>query len=147
MVAIGEHIVISPAGTWSEEALGGVGGWEGPAPSQSVPPRRSHALGACRTCRRRHVKCDQEQPACRTCCSVGVACEGFSSEFRWVHIGGGSSGADDLQGRGRFLYTGDDFRLLRVAPLLTRILEQSRLSMSSCLSSDLISGSVNASLA
>lgn len=47
-------------------------------------PRRTHALGGCRTCRRRHVKCDQKRPACLTCRALGVTCEGFSDEVRWM---------------------------------------------------------------
>ena len=47
-------------------------------------PRRTHSLGGCRTCRRRHVKCDQKRPACMTCRALGVTCEGFSEEVRWM---------------------------------------------------------------
>ncbi|THC94329.1 hypothetical protein EYZ11_006205 [Aspergillus tanneri] len=101
----------------------------GSRPLGSVRLRRSHTLGACRTCRRRHVKCDQKRPTCRTCRALGVACEGFSNEVRWMR-NSGSNDADDHHGTRRHLYT-----------------EQSRLSMSTSLGSDLVSGSINASLA
>ncbi|KAL4802442.1 fungal-specific transcription factor domain-containing protein [Aspergillus unguis] len=94
-------------------------------------PRRSHTLGACRNCRRRHVKCDQKRPACRTCRTLGVVCEFSSSEVRWMgHASSGSEQPEEYDGPRRYLYT-----------------EQSRRSMSSSLSSNLLSGSVSASLA
>ncbi|KAL3456660.1 fungal-specific transcription factor domain-containing protein [Aspergillus heterothallicus] len=98
--------------------------------SKSGRPRRSHTLGACRTCRRRHVKCDQKRPVCRTCRTLGVACEGFTSEVRWISDNGGSPDPEDHNGTRRHMYT-----------------EQSRLSMSASLGSNLVSGSVSASLA
>ncbi|KAL2813382.1 fungal-specific transcription factor domain-containing protein [Aspergillus granulosus] len=98
--------------------------------SKPSRPRRSHALGACRTCRRRHVKCDQKRPVCRTCRTLGVPCEGFTSEVRWIRDSGGSPEPEDHNGTRRHLYT-----------------EQSRLSMSTSLGSNLVSGSVSASLA
>ncbi|KAL2838521.1 fungal-specific transcription factor domain-containing protein [Aspergillus pseudoustus] len=98
--------------------------------SKSGRPRRSHTLGACRTCRRRHVKCDQKRPVCRTCRTLGVPCEGFTSEVRWIRDDGGSPEPEDHNGTRRHMYT-----------------EQSRLSMSTSLGSSLVSGSVSASLA
>ncbi|CBF84461.1 hypothetical protein AN9013.2 [Aspergillus nidulans FGSC A4] len=97
-------------------------------------PRRSHTLGACRTCRRRHVKCDQKRPACGTCRTLGVPCEGFANEVRWMRDGSddGDDGskAEEQQGARRHLYT-----------------EQLRQSMSTSLGSNLVSGSISASLA
>ncbi|KAL4735283.1 fungal-specific transcription factor domain-containing protein [Aspergillus similis] len=97
-------------------------------------PRRSHTLGACRTCRRRHVKCDQKRPACRTCRTLGVPCEGFANEVRWMRDrsddGDGDGKVDEHQSTRRHLYT-----------------EQSRQSMSTSLGSNLVSGSISASLA
>ncbi|KAL4750640.1 hypothetical protein BDW72DRAFT_213261 [Aspergillus terricola var. indicus] len=97
-------------------------------------PRRSHTLGACRTCRRRHVKCDQKRPACRTCRTLGVPCEGFTNEVRWMRDGSddgdGDGKVEEQQGTRRHLYT-----------------EQSRQSMSTSLGSNLVSGSISASLA
>ncbi|KAL4997459.1 fungal-specific transcription factor domain-containing protein [Aspergillus recurvatus] len=93
-------------------------------------PRRSHTLGACRTCRRRHVKCDQKRPACRTCRTLGVPCEGFANEVRWMREGNQDDKVEEHNGTRRHLYT-----------------EQSRQSMSTSLSSNLVSGSISASLA
>lgn len=81
-------------------------------------PRRSHALGACRTCKRRHVKCDQKRPTCRTCRTLNVTCERSAGEVRWMRDGNGSGsgnsngvGSDDthygeIQVTRRHLYTG-----------------------------------------
>ncbi|RDW64535.1 Zn(II)2Cys6 transcription factor [Aspergillus mulundensis] len=93
-------------------------------------PRRSHTLGACRTCRRRHVKCDQKRPACRTCRTLGVPCEGFANEVRWMREGNEEDKVEEQNGTRRHLYT-----------------EQSRRSMSTSLGSNLVSGSISASLA
>lgn len=69
--------------------------------------RRSHVLGGCSTCRRRHVKCDQKRPACKTCKLLGVTCEGFSDQVLWMR---GDDDGDELEGgrRGtrRHLYSG-----------------------------------------
>ncbi|PLB42154.1 Zn(II)2Cys6 transcription factor [Aspergillus candidus] len=100
--------------------------------SGSLRPRRSHALGACSTCRRRHVRCDQKRPACRSCRTLGLRCEGFPGKVRWMRSSGvGEDGAEDIHhGTRRHLYT-----------------ERSRLSMSNSLGADLVSGSIDASLA
>ncbi|KAL4792200.1 fungal-specific transcription factor domain-containing protein [Aspergillus venezuelensis] len=99
--------------------------------TRSTRPRRSHALGACNTCRRRHVRCDQKRPVCRTCRNLGVACEGFSNEVRWMQNGDEDSDkSGDQTGTRRHLYT-----------------EKSRESMSTSLSFNLLSGSISASLA
>ncbi|KIW77227.1 hypothetical protein Z517_09673 [Fonsecaea pedrosoi CBS 271.37] len=45
---------------------------------------RSHTFGGCKTCRRRHIKCDKVRPTCLTCSAVGAACEGFSQDLKWV---------------------------------------------------------------
>ncbi|PWY96173.1 hypothetical protein BO94DRAFT_453495 [Aspergillus sclerotioniger CBS 115572] len=95
--------------------------------------RRSHGLGACKTCRRRHAKCDQRRPTCQMCRATGVTCEGFTDEIRWMprrHQPGTIDGIDDKQGARRHLYT-----------------EKLRVSMSDALSADLVSGSIDASLA
>ncbi|KAL4876734.1 fungal-specific transcription factor domain-containing protein [Aspergillus karnatakaensis] len=98
--------------------------------SRSTRPRRSHTLGACRTCRRRHVKCDQKRPVCRTCRTLGVPCEGFTSEVRWMRNTGEDKKIEDQNGTRRHLYT-----------------EESRESMSDALGTNLLSGSISASLA
>ncbi|KAJ5112352.1 transcriptional regulator family: Fungal Specific TF [Penicillium argentinense] len=99
--------------------------------SKRARTRRSHVLGGCSTCRRRHVKCDQKRPACRTCRALGVTCEGFPDQVLWMRDDEtGEAGDGGHRGTRRHLYT-----------------EESRLSMSTALSSNLISGSIDASLA
>ncbi|KAJ5381151.1 fungal-specific transcription factor domain-containing protein [Penicillium cataractarum] len=46
--------------------------------------RRTHLLGACKTCRKRHVKCDQTKPICKACKDADVVCETLISEIQWV---------------------------------------------------------------
>lgn len=77
------------------------------ARSTRARTRRSHLLGGCGTCRRRHVKCDQKRPACRTCRSIGVPCEGFSDQILWVRGDDSEELADDgRRATRRHLYTG-----------------------------------------
>lgn len=56
--------------------------------SAAMPPRpkarRTHLLGSCKTCRRRHVRCDTKRPACQTCAALGLTCEGFADEIQWT---------------------------------------------------------------
>ncbi|KAJ6179436.1 hypothetical protein N7519_009897 [Penicillium mononematosum] len=99
------------------------------ATSKRSRPRRSHALGGCSTCRRRHVKCDQKRPVCRTCRALDVKCEGYSDQVLWMRTDNGEE-TESARGTRRYLYS-----------------EQSRLSMSTALGSDLVSGSIDASLA
>ncbi|CAG7935792.1 unnamed protein product [Penicillium salamii] len=98
--------------------------------SKRSRPRRSHVLGGCSTCRRRHVKCDQKRPVCRTCRALGVPCEGYSNQVLWMRSDSNEEADGTRRGTRRHLYT-----------------EQSRLSMSTALGSDLVSGSIDASLA
>ncbi|KAJ0421722.1 fungal-specific transcription factor domain-containing protein [Aspergillus carlsbadensis] len=97
-----------------------------------MSPTRSHFLGSCRTCRRRHVRCDRERPSCSKCRALGVACEGFSDDMCWVPYNEQNSDVTDGQPQGmrRHLYS-----------------EKSRLSMSLTLRDTLISGSIDATLA
>ncbi|OQV10687.1 Fungal specific transcription factor domain-containing protein [Cladophialophora immunda] len=55
---------------------------------------RSHTFGGCKTCRRRHVKCDKVRPTCLTCRAVGAVCGGFSQELKWVENPSGSGGGE-----------------------------------------------------
>ncbi|OGM42080.1 C6 transcription factor [Aspergillus bombycis] len=112
-------------------------------PSRKSKSRRTHTLGGCQTCRRRHVKCDQMRPTCLTCRAFGVSCEGYSTEIRWMsgkhqsqqqrQSSSESRGADKPASGGhgtrRHLYT-----------------EKSRASMSTALAADLASGTVDALL-
>ncbi|KAL4954702.1 fungal-specific transcription factor domain-containing protein [Aspergillus filifer] len=92
-------------------------------------PRRSHTLGSCRTCRRRHVRCDAKRPSCETCSTLGLQCEGFTDEIQWSP---GTSNKDGLVA---------SFGIRR--QLLT---EDDKLSMGSALSKGLFLDSVDASL-
>jgi arginine metabolism regulation protein II len=69
-------------------------------------PRRSHVLGGCSTCRRRHVKCDQKRPVCRTCRALGVTCEGFSDQVLWMRTDSSEEAEGPRRGTRRHLYTG-----------------------------------------
>ncbi|KAJ5679323.1 hypothetical protein N7462_007567 [Penicillium macrosclerotiorum] len=113
-------------------------------------PRRTHSLGGCATCRRRHVKCDQERPSCLTCQTMGFKCEGFSEEIRWIDDrkdatskgrAGEKCGQVHKSAIRRHLYTGKSSTCTGPSAL-----EQSRLLMSAALSSGLVSDSIDASL-
>ncbi|KAJ5194048.1 Protein of unknown function DUF3468 [Penicillium cf. griseofulvum] len=96
--------------------------------SKRSRPRRSHILGGCNNCRKRHVKCDQTRPVCLKCHDIGVKCEGYSDQVLWDSEKPESTRVS--RGTRRYLYS-----------------EQYRLSMSTALESDLVSGSIDASLA
>lgn len=76
------------------------------ASSKRARARRSHVLGGCSTCRRRHVKCDQKRPACRTCRALGVTCEGFPDQVLWMRGDDPGDADGGLRGTRRHLYTG-----------------------------------------
>lgn len=76
------------------------------ASSKRARARRSHVLGGCSTCRRRHVKCDQKRPACRTCRALGVTCEGFPDQVLWMREDDPGDADGGLRGTRRHLYTG-----------------------------------------
>jgi hypothetical protein len=46
--------------------------------------RRTHSFGGCKTCRKRHLKCDQSLPRCNRCAQAGLTCEGFTPALRWL---------------------------------------------------------------
>lgn len=48
--------------------------------------KRTHNLGGCATCRRRHVKCDHARPTCATCRKAGLDCGGYPSQIRWASM-------------------------------------------------------------
>jgi hypothetical protein len=53
--------------------------------------KRTHNLGGCATCRRRHVKCDRSRPTCGTCRRAGHECSGYPSGVRWMSMSYGPS--------------------------------------------------------
>ncbi|KAJ5324417.1 hypothetical protein N7476_003017 [Penicillium atrosanguineum] len=110
---------------------------------RSKPPR-THSLGGCTTCRRRHVKCDQNKPSCQMCSSVGFRCEGYPGEIRWMpdeknHTSAGTQRGKrkgfQRSGTRHHLYTGN------VPDVVGFIL-----LMSTALGNGLLSGSIDASL-
>ncbi|KAL4899102.1 fungal-specific transcription factor domain-containing protein [Aspergillus multicolor] len=47
---------------------------------------RNRSLTGCRTCRSRHLKCDEARPGCQLCSTLGVPCPGYQVELRWVQF-------------------------------------------------------------
>ncbi|KAF2628069.1 hypothetical protein BU25DRAFT_410190 [Macroventuria anomochaeta] len=58
--------------------------------------KRTHNLGGCSTCRRRHVKCDHARPTCATCRKAGLDCGGYPSQIRWASMSYGPSRPSEL---------------------------------------------------
>ncbi|KAJ8111482.1 hypothetical protein OPT61_g5933 [Boeremia exigua] len=59
--------------------------------SRGTAKKRTHNLGGCTTCRRRHVKCDHARPSCATCRKAGLDCGGYQSQIRWASMSYGPS--------------------------------------------------------
>jgi len=51
----------------------------------SVVPKTDRLCTGCRTCRRRRVKCDEQQPLCVRCEKGGFDCEGFGRDLSFVN--------------------------------------------------------------
>ncbi|CAH0053713.1 unnamed protein product [Clonostachys solani] len=49
-----------------------------------VRAEHSRTFTGCRTCRRRHAKCDEERPECGACSRLGLKCGGYSAQLSWV---------------------------------------------------------------
>jgi hypothetical protein len=51
--------------------------------SKKKAARRWHRreFSGCRTCRSRHVKCDEHKPCCKRCSSLGIDCGGYSQNL------------------------------------------------------------------
>lgn len=90
--------------------------------------RRTHVLGGCQSCRKRHQKCDQVRPKCLTCQAVGIECQGYDTSIQWV-FHDGSESFEDKRGTRRHLYT-----------------EQARRSMSQQLANQVDAKSVDVTL-
>ncbi|EXF74464.1 hypothetical protein CFIO01_01942 [Colletotrichum fioriniae PJ7] len=52
------------------------------APTKKVP--RSRTFTGCRTCRSRHLKCDEARPVCSSCRRLNLVCEGYDGQLLWV---------------------------------------------------------------
>ncbi|KAK2033233.1 hypothetical protein LX32DRAFT_705667 [Colletotrichum zoysiae] len=58
-----------------------------PTPKASVGTKkvpRSRTFTGCRTCRNRHLKCDEARPVCSSCKRLGLVCEGYGGQLLWV---------------------------------------------------------------
>jgi arginine metabolism regulation protein II len=45
---------------------------------------RSRTFTGCRTCRSRHLKCDEARPVCSSCRRLKLPCEGYAARLLWV---------------------------------------------------------------
>ncbi|KAK2055034.1 hypothetical protein LY76DRAFT_662978 [Colletotrichum caudatum] len=50
--------------------------------AKKVP--RSRTFTGCRTCRNRHLKCDEARPVCSSCKRLDLVCEGYGGQLLWV---------------------------------------------------------------
>ncbi|KAK2003319.1 hypothetical protein LX36DRAFT_146589 [Colletotrichum falcatum] len=50
--------------------------------AKKVP--RSRTFTGCRTCRSRHLKCDEARPVCFSCRRLDLVCEGYGGQLLWV---------------------------------------------------------------
>ncbi|KAL0942691.1 uncharacterized protein CTRU02_200577 [Colletotrichum truncatum] len=50
--------------------------------AKKVP--RSRTFTGCRTCRSRHLKCDEARPVCSSCRRLNLVCEGYDGQLLWV---------------------------------------------------------------
>ncbi|ORY65123.1 fungal-specific transcription factor domain-containing protein [Pseudomassariella vexata] len=51
---------------------------------------RSRTFTGCRSCRSRHAKCDEGFPSCTACERLGIPCEGYQPQLRWLADHGAS---------------------------------------------------------
>lgn len=79
----------SPYIIWSSTALPGPHGVN--CIMHTSRSRSAHSFEGCKTCRKRHLKCDQTTPRCKRCCISGLKCD-FRAVLRWVLV----KGPDDL---------------------------------------------------
>ncbi|GKZ20879.1 hypothetical protein AbraIFM66951_009198 [Aspergillus brasiliensis] len=95
----------------------------------SDTPGRSRSLGGCKTCRRRHAKCDETRPSCVVCERAGLVCERY--EIRLLFDASDSQGSrcrrplftEDMRQRMSEQLT-DSLDLDDVHTLLTKIDDQ-----------------------
>ncbi|KAF2805518.1 uncharacterized protein BDZ99DRAFT_539967 [Mytilinidion resinicola] len=50
----------------------------------NVRNRRRKTFTGCWTCRSRHVKCDEQRPACKRCLAGKFTCRGYEARLTWV---------------------------------------------------------------
>lgn len=83
---------------------------------------RARTFTGCRTCRSRHLKCDEARPVCSSCQRLSLPCEGYAARLLWISSNENTDWEDKQSQRTR-----TSFRY----PLLT---EDAR----SCMSSQLV---------
>ncbi|OBR07291.1 C6 transcription factor [Colletotrichum higginsianum IMI 349063] len=71
----------SKSGTTTPTSRGKPAGKAG-ASAKKVP--RSRTFTGCRTCRGRHLKCDEVRPVCSSCRRLNLVCEGYDARLLWV---------------------------------------------------------------
>ncbi|KAK1702629.1 fungal-specific transcription factor domain-containing protein [Colletotrichum acutatum] len=88
--------------------------------------RSAHSFEGCKTCRKRHLKCDQTTPRCKRCCISGLKCD-FRAGLRWVLVNGPdnlstaiSPANEATQYSRRHLYS-DDLRKVMSTSLFTSL--------------------------
>ncbi|CAG8396105.1 unnamed protein product [Penicillium salamii] len=109
-----------------------------PTMSRQSKTRRTRSLGGCKTCKRRHVKCDQSRPSCQACVTLGLACEGFPDGVHWMSDKKPRSSQKSPTGKRGYLTSLGIRRHLYT--------EEYRRSMGALVSRGLVSGSIDASL-
>ncbi|KAF2154453.1 hypothetical protein K461DRAFT_327400 [Myriangium duriaei CBS 260.36] len=65
----------------------------GASPTQPNTSIRTRSFGGCATCRTRHVKCDEQRPACTPCRTGGLSCGGYERSLFFDLSGDSTSGA------------------------------------------------------
>ncbi|UQC88344.1 uncharacterized protein CLUP02_13867 [Colletotrichum lupini] len=61
--------------------------------------KRQKSFTGCWTCRERHVKCDEQRPACRRCVAGKFTCQGYGTRLTWLSPTG--TGTSSSGGRRR----------------------------------------------
>ncbi|TDZ61768.1 Arginine metabolism regulation protein II [Colletotrichum trifolii] len=93
---------------------------------KSRKTKGSHSFEGCKTCRRRHLKCDQTTPRCNRCRTSGLSCD-FTPSLRWMVATGSAAcfpKAEDESDAGQYsrrhLYS-DDSRISMASSMLASI--------------------------
>ncbi|KAJ4169002.1 hypothetical protein NW754_010934 [Fusarium falciforme] len=63
--------------------------------------RKRKSRSGCSVCKKRRLKCDEQQPSCRRCINIGVECPGYARPIKWstkYEKGTSSSAALDPDG-------------------------------------------------
>lgn len=83
--------------------------------------RRSHRLGGCENCRKRHTRCDQVRPKCLTCLAVGLDCQGYNATVQWVTDDDGKNIAAEMKSGVRQHLYPENVRLSMTSQLLGQV--------------------------